>query len=146
MFTLQTQQTFGEWLSHGEVYSSFAEAKAEADAQFIEYFCPKRVIDSVSHEVLYTVGDSPEYQAFMDKVRARLEPSERFNMPTAFESRLNIWRNSMETNECFTIYQCEAVAVIDDMLPPYGPQAPNPAEHELAVSDVLGMYLMGEEL
>jgi hypothetical protein len=154
MYVIQTLQIDGNWLSpfkwENELFHSLHAAQTAADEQESQYMCPKRVINIETGAIIYTVGDTPEYQAFAQRVRAIIDakenPSERFNMPTAFESRLNIWRNSMETQECFTTYQFEAVAVIDDILPPYGPQATNPAEHELAVSDVLGMYLMGEEL
>lgn len=86
---------------------------------------------------------TPEYEAHLVRVRALLEarenPSERFNMPTAWESRLNIWRNNIETFEGHR-FEDAIIELITNTPLPTAPM------HELAVSDLLGMYMMGEEL
>lgn len=66
--------------------------------------------------------------------------------PSAWQSRLNTWNNSLNPKHAWPAFADEAAQYIGEFLPPYGPQATAPAEHEFAVSDALGMYMMGEEL
>lgn len=66
--------------------------------------------------------------------------------PSAWQSRLNTWESSINPEQCWPAFAEEAAQYIGEFLPPYGPQATNPAENEYAVSDALGMYMMGEEL
>lgn len=60
--------------------------------------------------------------------------------PTAWESRLNIWQ-AMEEDGSTTEYQTAVIDLICDL--PYHGRVPG---YELDPSDILGMYLMGEEL
>lgn len=148
-YSIQTQQTYGEWLTHGEVMTSICVAIEYADIQFEKYHCPKRVICNETQQSFYTVGDTPEWQAYMARVRALLEarenPSERFNMPTAWQSRLNLWENDMHADKLvFTQYQHAAIDIIEST-DGYTCHE-NRAEHEMTASDALGMYMMGEEL
>lgn len=146
-FHIQTKQLDGSWISHTEItYHRLAAAVIAADNAHAHWLCPKRVISIQTLKVAYTVGDTPEHAAFVARVNAIIEaqanPSERFNMPTAWESRLNTWR-AMEINGNNTEYQCEVIQYIDARIPAYGAYR---YDHELMVSDTLGMYMMGEEL
>lgn len=70
-YMIQTKQIQdGAWLSHGARIRTLATAKKQADEGHAQYFCPKRVIDADSQEVIYTVGDTPEHEAHCAKVRA----------------------------------------------------------------------------
>ena len=68
----------------------------------------------------------------------RFNKSERFNMPTAFETSVEVWKGIESGSE----YWHAGVDYIQD----FPGRRVDVYEYELFIADILGTYLMGGEL
>lgn len=80
-FRIETKQLDGAWLGHvftkGPRPRSLPAAKRAVDEAHATYHCPKRAVDEATGEVVYTVGDTPEWAAHCARVNAAVEAQAR---------------------------------------------------------------------